>query len=185
MIPPLTLVDVGSVLDGASGFIAYPLVFLLAMIPLIEPFVVIPVAIGLGFDPVLTGLAAFGGSVTAVVAIVLAGHRLRAWWTNRSGSTPDDPAESDEDSTADDPDDGSSGRYERARRVGERYGLVGLALAGPPLAGLHLMAVVGAAIGPDDRSTIGWLTAGLAVWTALLVAGSVAGLSALESVFVG
>jgi len=45
--------------------------------------------------------------------------------------------------------------------------------------------VVGPAIGPDDRAAIGWLTAGLAVRTVLLVAGSVAGLSALESLFVG
>lgn len=96
-------------------------------------------------------------------------------------------APGDENASAEnDPDeDGSSGRYERARRVGERYGLVGLALAGPPLAGLHLMVVVGPAIGPDDRAAIGWLTAGLAVRTVLLVAGSVAGLSALESLFVG
>jgi len=79
MVPPLALVDIGTLLDGTSGFVAYPLVFLLAMVPLIEPFVVIPVAIGLGFDPVLTGIAAFAGSVTVVVAIVLAGHRLRAW----------------------------------------------------------------------------------------------------------
>ena len=177
VVPPLAFVDVGTALEGTSGFVAYSLVFLLAMVPLIEPFVVIPVAIGLGFDPVLTGLAAFGGSVTAVVAIVLAGHRLRAWWVTRSDSNTNTPAESDSDTEE------SGGRYERARRVAERYGLVGLALAGPPLAGLHLMAIVGAAVGPDDRATIGWLTAGLAVWTAALVAGSVAGLSALDSFF--
>lgn len=187
VVPPLAFVDVGTALEGTSGFVAYPLIFLLAMIPLIEPFVVIPVAIGLGFDPVLTGLAAFGGSVTAVVAIVLAGHRLRAWWVTRSDSNTDTPAGSDSDTDnpagSDSDTDESGGRYERARRVAERYGLVGLALAGPPLAGLHLMAIVGAAVGPDDRATIGWLTAGLAVWTVALVAGSVAGLSALDSFF--
>lgn len=198
MMPPLAIVDVGTLLEGTSGFLAYPLVFLLAMVPLIEPFVVIPVAIGLGFDPVLTGIAAFAGSVTVVLAIVLTHHRLRRWWTDRSaasgraasangpaedGGRDDSAGDGDRDDSAGDDaaEAGSNGRYDRAKRVGERYGLVGLALAGPPLAGLHLMAIVGAAIGPDDRTTLGWLTGGLAAWTIALVVGSVAGLSAVES----
>lgn len=194
-VAPALLGDVSTLLDGAVGPLGYPLVFVLAMVPFIEPFVVIPVAIGLGFDPLLTGVAAFAGSVTAVVAIVAAQERLLAWWARRSagddgaddsGTVAPDVDAADEaslDVNVDDAaDDEASGRYARARRVGERYGLVGLALGGPPLVGLHLMAVVGAAIGPTRRVTVGWLTAGLAVWTVLLVVGSVAGFAAVESV---
>lgn len=161
------LVDVGSTLEGTTGVGRYVLVFLLAMIPLIEPFVVIPVAIGLGLDPVATGLAAFGGSVTAVVAIVLAHERVATWWARRRGSQ-----------VGSDGDD-SSGRHDRARRLWERYGVVGLSLAGPLLAGLHLTALVGAAVGRDTRLLLGWLTVGLGVWTAAIVAASVFGLSLL------
>ena len=194
-VAPALLGDVSTLLDGAVGPLGYPLVFVLAMVPFIEPFVVIPVAIGLGFDPLLTGVAAFAGSVTAVVAIVAAQERLLAWWARRSagddgaddsGTVAPDVDAADEaslDVNVDDAaDDEASGRYARARRVGERYGLVGLALGGPPLVGLHLMAVVGAAIGPTRRATLGWLTVGLAVWTVLLVVGSVAGFAAVESV---
>ncbi|ARS90548.1 small multi-drug export protein [Natrarchaeobaculum aegyptiacum] len=159
------LVDVGSTLEGTSGVVQYLLVFVFAMIPLIEPFIVIPVAIGLGLDPVATGLAAFGGSVTAVTLIVLAHERVVTWWMRRRAS-PDDGAD-------------SSARYDRARRLWDRYGNAGLAFAGPLLAGLHLTALVGAVVGRDTRILLGWLTIGLGAWTGAIVAASVFGLSLL------
>ncbi|QSW97747.1 small multi-drug export protein [Haloterrigena alkaliphila] len=101
------LADVGSTLEGATGVGRYLLVFVLAMIPAIEPFIVIPVAIGLGLDPIATGVAAFAGSLTGVAAIVLAHRRVAAWLANRRGGDDID----------------SSDRYGRARRVWKRYGL--------------------------------------------------------------
>lgn len=67
-------IDIHALLADASGFWEFVVVFFLAMIPAIEPFIVIPVAIGLGLNPVLTGIAAFTGSFTAVTLIVLAHH---------------------------------------------------------------------------------------------------------------
>ncbi|ADB59413.1 conserved hypothetical protein [Haloterrigena turkmenica DSM 5511] len=157
------LVDVGSALEEATGAGRYLLVFVLAMIPAVEPFIVIPVAIGLGFDPTATGAAAFAGSATAVGAIVIAHERLTAWWTRRRGG--------------DDLD--SSDRYGRARRLWKRYGIVGLSFAGPILAGIHLTALLAVVVGEDTRLTVGWLTAGLAAWTVALVGGSIAGISLL------
>ncbi|SDR17709.1 small multi-drug export protein [Natronobacterium texcoconense] len=159
----LALVDVGTTLENATGFGRYLLVFLLAMIPAIEPFIVIPVAIGLGLDPILTGIAAFAGSVTAVAAIVVAHQHITAWWRRRTGADPTN----------------SSDRYSRARRIWKRYGLPGLAFAGPILAGIHLTALLATAVGSNNRVTIAWLTVGLAAWTVALVAGTVGGLSLL------
>ncbi|QRV16544.1 small multi-drug export protein [Haloterrigena salifodinae] len=157
------LVDVGHALEEATGVGRYLLVFALAMIPAIEPFVVIPVAIGLGFDPAATGVAAFAGSATAVGAIVIGHERLTAWWTRRRGG--------------DDLD--SSDRYGRARRLWKRYGIVGLSFAGPILAGIHLTALLAVVVGENTRLTVGWLAVGLAVWTVVLVGGSTAGISLL------
>ncbi|GAB3666180.1 small multi-drug export protein [Halopiger thermotolerans] len=159
----LQVVDVGATLEEATGVWRYVLVFVLTMVPAIEPFLVIPAAIGLGLDPVLTGLASLAGSVTAVGVIVLAQRRLVAWWSRRFGGEPGD----------------SSDRYDRARRLWNRYGLAGLAFAGPILAGIHLTALLAATARPDGRTAIGWLTVGLSTWTVALVAGSVAGFSAL------
>ncbi len=157
------LVDVGTTLEEAGGVGRYLLVFVLAMTPAIEPFIVIPAAIGLGFDPVATGVAAFAGSLTAVVAIVLAHERLTAWWARRTGS---DVSE-------------SSDRYGRARRLWKRYGLVGLSFAGPILAGIHLTALLAVVVGEDARLTVGWLAVGLAAWTVGLVGASAVGVSLL------
>ncbi|WP_440770055.1 small multi-drug export protein [Natronorubrum sp. DTA28] len=157
------LVDVGTILEEGTGLGRYLLVFLLAMTPAIEPFVVIPVAIGLGLDPVATGLAAFAGSATAVGAIVVGHGRLVAWWYRRTGTDPTD----------------SSKRYGRARRLWKRYGLAGLALAGPILAGIHLTALLAVVAGDDTRAILGWLTVGLGVWTVALVVVSTVGFSLL------
>ncbi len=98
----IAFVDVVGVLEETGGVFRYVLVFLLAMVPVVEPFVVIPVGIGLGLDPVATGFAAFAGSVTAVGLIIGFQHRLVGWWRQRSGN----------DGTH------SSGRAGRASRVG-------------------------------------------------------------------
>lgn len=161
------LVDVGSTLEGTAGLGRYLLVYVLAMIPFIEPFVVIPTAIGLGLDPIVTGLAAFGGSMTAVTAIVFTHERVANWWAQRRGRGPGGGAADSND------------RYDRAHRLWDRYGVVGLSLAGPLLAGLHLTALVGAVVGRDVRVLLGWLAIGLGAWTAATVAASLFGLSLL------
>lgn len=155
--------DVGSHLEETSGLGGYFLVFVFAMIPGIEPFIVIPAAIGLGLDPVLTGVAALAGSITVVWTIVFTHKQLTSWWRRRTGT---DMSE-------------SSKRYNRAQRISRRYGLVGLVFVGPILAGIHLTALFAAIVGSDSRVTIVWLSLGLGVWTLGLVAGTVGGLSLL------
>lgn len=155
--------SVGGYIDAADGPLSYVLVFVLAMIPGIEPFIVIPVAIGIGLDPVITGVAAFLGSLTAVGAIVVTHRRLATWWNRRY----------DSDDTI------SSTRYNRAQRVWNRYGIPGLAVGGPILAGIHLTALFAAITGSNNRSVFGWLTVGLGMWTVGLVTATIGGLSVL------
>lgn len=77
-ITPL-LVDVGTALEEATGIVQYALVFLFAAIPVVEILVVIPVAIGLGLNPVMTAVVAFIGNVGSVYALILSYRRLLAW----------------------------------------------------------------------------------------------------------
>lgn len=143
--------------DGAWG---YAVVFALAAIPWLEILLVIPPAIGIGLDPVTVGIAAFLGNVVPIYGIVAAHHRIAAWWTARR-------------------DDGESGRYRRAKRVWNRYGLPGLAIAAPIVTGVHLAAVVALVLGARRREVAVWMTASIALWTVVLVALSVAGVSIL------
>ncbi|THE63771.1 small multi-drug export protein [Salinadaptatus halalkaliphilus] len=155
------LVDVGTRLEEATGLLQYVLVVVFAAIPVIEILVVVPVGIGIGLDPLLTGVAAFVGNVGSVYLLIGFESRLRRWWRDRRGG------ESDER-----PD-----RYARARRLWDQYGLPGLSLASPVLTGVHIATLVALVAGSSSRSVAWWMTVGIAVWTVALVLASVYGLS--------
>ncbi|MFU8869782.1 small multi-drug export protein [Natronococcus sp.] len=155
------LVDVGTALEEATGIVQYALVFLFAAIPVVEILVVVPVAVGLGLNPVTTAVVAFAGNVGSVYALILGYRRLLEWWQSRTGS--DEPSD----------------RYARARRLWDRYGLPGVSLAGPVMTGVHIAALVALLAGSRGRLVAAWMTAGIAVWTVVLTVASVAGFSAL------
>ncbi|MDG5818932.1 small multi-drug export protein [Natronococcus sp. A-GB7] len=159
-VTPL-LVDVGTALEEATGIVQYALVFLFAAIPVVEILVVVPVAVGLGLNPVTTAIVAFAGNVGSVYALILGYRRLLEWWQSRTES------------------DGPSDRYARARRLWDRYGLPGVSLAGPVMTGVHIAALVALLAGSRGRLVAVWMTAGIAVWTVVLTVASVAGFSAL------
>lgn len=153
--------DVGASLEEASGLLRYALVFLFAAIPVVEILVVVPIAIGLGLNPIVTAVVAFAGNVGSVYALILCYRRLFAWWRNYRSRSGDDPSD----------------RYVRARRLWDRYGLPGTALGGPVLAGVHVAALVALLAGSPSRAVAAWMTAGIAVWTVVLTGASVAGFS--------
>lgn len=92
------LVDVGTTLEESSGLLQYLLVFVFAAIPIVEILVVIPIAIGLGLDPLATGLFAFAGNILSVYALIVFYRHIARWLEQRRGESDD-----------------SSDRYARAR----------------------------------------------------------------------
>ncbi|SEH12344.1 Putative small multi-drug export protein [Natronorubrum sediminis] len=175
MTGTLLLIDVGSTLEDAGGFLQYLLVFVFAAIPVVEILVVIPVAIGVGLDPVLSGVFAFAGNVASIYVLIGFHKQLREWWHRRRGRetrTRDELSEPPDEESASD-------RYARARGLWERYGLPGIAVGGPILTGVHIAALVALLAGGSNRLVAGWMTVGIAAWTVVLVAGSVYGFSLL------
>ena len=162
MLTPLFL-EVGTTLEEATGIVQYLLVFVFAAIPVVEILVVVPIAIGLGLDPVATGLFAFAGNVGSVYVLILFYDRLAAWWNSRS----------DEESEPSD-------RYARARRLWDRYGLPGVSVGGPVLTGVHIAAIVALLAGSRSRTVAAWMTIGIGAWTIVLVAASAFGVSLLR-----
>ncbi|OIB57830.1 small multi-drug export protein [Natrialba sp. SSL1] len=187
--------DVGTALEESAGIARYLLVFVFAMVPAVEPFIVIPAAIGLGLDPFATGIAAFAGSVTAVSLVVVFQYRLQRWWARRQAQGDDSAPGLEYDAECDavsrvesgvdsgEPEHSQrsepTGRYGRARRIWDRYGLPGLAVAGPILAGIHLTALLALIVDDRPRVVVAWLTVGLGAWTVVLVATSVLGFALL------
>ncbi len=160
MFPELALLDVGATLEESSGVIQYALVFLFAAIPVVEILVVIPIGIGIGLNPIATGVFAFAGNVLSVYALILFQNRLLTWWQSRRGER-------------------ESGRFARAQSLWERYGVPAVGFAGPILTGVHIAAIVALLGGSSARSVAFWMTVGIAVWTVVFVFGSVFGFSLL------
>lgn len=156
---PLQEGRVGEWISGTSGPWQYLLVFVLAAIPWLEILLVIPAGIAIGLDLLLVGSVAFAGNALPIYGIVLAYERLAArfGWGEGSGSK----------------------RRQRAKRVFRTYGLPGLALVAPVLTGVHLGAVIALGLGARGRSTLGWMTASIAVWTVAITAATVAGVAVL------
>ena len=159
---------VGDGLRSVDGPVGYGLVFALAAIPLVEILLVIPPALALGMDPILVGVLAFVGNALSAAGYVALHGRLRTWRRRRTG-----------DGERVGFRDGTGGRHGRGRRLFERFGLGGLALAAPIATGTHLAAAMALVVGARGRAVVGWMTVSLALWTVALVVASVVGLSVL------
>lgn len=158
---------VGDTIAEAGGLVQYALVVVFAAIPVVEILVVIPIAIGLGLDPLVTGFAAFAGNAGSVYALVWSQGRLATWWRSWRGTDETSPAGE------------ARSRMARARTIWDRYGLPGLSVAAPVLTGVHLAALVALAAGSRRRAVLWWMSLAIAGWTVVLVVASVFGISLL------
>lgn len=141
-----------------GGPLGYALVFLFAAIPWFEIFLVIPVGIGLGMNAVGVAVFAFLGNALSVYAVLVFHDRVRTWWVGRRGTEAEG-----------EPRERARGR---ARAIWDRYGLAGLALCSPMVTGVHLAALIALATGSKKRAVGAWLTASIALWTAILTVAS-------------
>lgn len=138
----------------------YTLVFLAAATPWLEIMIVIPVAVGMGLSPVPVTIVSFLGNALPVFGIIA----LFRQWERRRG--------------------GVGRRWSpRAQRFWDRYGLPGIAFAGPVLTGIHLAAVMALALRADRRLTAMWMTLSLALWSVVTLAITVAGFEGFRWLF--
>lgn len=138
----------------------YALVFLAAATPWLEIMIVIPVAIGVGLAPVPVTMVSFAGNALPVFGIIA----LFRLWEQRRGPV--------------------TRRWSpRAQRVWDRYGVPGIALAGPVLIGIHLAAVMALALQADRRRTALWMTLSLAFWSVITLLVTLAGFEGFRWLF--
>ena len=129
---------------------AYGLVFLLGAVPMTEAYIVIPVGILGGLNPVLTLAAGVAGNILTVLAVILFMDRFKQWLERRRRK----------------PDAGSK-RNERAGRLFRKYGVPGLALIGPLVVGSHLSAFLAVTFGGTKRATFLWVAVSIVFWSGL------------------
>ncbi|WP_026584352.1 small multi-drug export protein [Bacillus sp. J33] len=128
----------------------YILVFILAAIPWIEIAAVIPLAIIKGLNPFLVALLSFAGNFLTVFLLIILFERFREWRRKKKGT-----------------EEKESGRSKRGKKIWNRYGLPGLALAGPILIGTHIAAAIGMGLGAKKQWTTLWMTISLLLWSGI------------------
>ncbi len=141
-------------------FWQYILVFLAAATPWLEIMLVIPVAIGLGLSPIPVTLISFIGNALPVFGIVA----LFRQWERHRGPV-------------------RRNWSPRARRIWNRYGLPGIALAGPVITGVHLATVMALALEADRRRTVVWMSLSLFIWSVVTLAVTLAGFEGFRWLF--
>lgn len=129
--------------------IEYILVFLGAAVPALEIAIVIPVGIVRGLSPFWVILLAFAGNMLTVVLLIFLYQRIEQWYRRRKGEDAE----------------GESKRQLRGRKIMDKYGVAGLALAGPILIGTHIAAFFALLFGASKRNTIIWMTVSIALWS--------------------
>jgi len=138
----------------------YLLVFVAAATPWLEILLVIPVAISLGLAPIPVTLVAFIGNALAIYAMILLFNR----WERRRGPI--------------------RWRWSpRAWRIWNRFGLPGLALAGPAVTGIHLAAIMALALQAGRRRTAFWMILSLAIWSVATTLMTLAGIEGWQWLF--
>jgi Ca2+/H+ antiporter, TMEM165/GDT1 family len=163
--------------------LGYLAVLLSAATPWLEVVVVVPAAIAAGLNPVLVAVVAFTGNLVTMAAAILTGDGLARRWRRRRGRR-EEPGPEEDVLVPEEPrtrERGGSARSRRATQVLDRYGLPGLALAGPLVVGTHVSGLLAVALGRPRGLVLAWMTAGLLLWTVGLTVAAVAfGLDALR-----
>ncbi|WP_299087233.1 small multi-drug export protein [uncultured Metabacillus sp.] len=147
-------------IQQTDGIWQYVILFVLAAAPLLDVFLVVPLGVALGLNPMAVGVIGFAGNFLIVLLFGFFFKQLSKWRDKRRQkkgiTTP-------------------SKRETRARRIWEQYGLPGLALVAPGIVGTDLAAILALSFGSSRPRVISWMAISLALWTIALTVGSVYG----------
>jgi len=114
----------------------------------IEFWLAVPAGFAFGLHPLVTCIATIVGGVVGVLVVLIPGERLGAWLARRRAGRPKPKS------------------WERASRIWDRYGLIGLAFMSPILPGAPLGALIALALGSSRWRVLLWFSASLVIWSA-------------------
>jgi Ca2+/H+ antiporter, TMEM165/GDT1 family len=124
-------------------------IFLAGAIPWFEAIGVVPVGILFGLDPVLTVLAASVGNIITIALFAYAGDKIRNWVIERRRKKGIEP---------------KSGRYEKAQKAFDKYGIYGMAALGPVLIGTQFAAAASVASGVKPFKVTLLISIAMVLW---------------------
>ncbi|RSL34339.1 small multidrug efflux protein - like protein [Salibacterium salarium] len=167
----------GGIMLDVMGW--YTGLFLMAAIPWVELIVVIPIGIGAGLNPVTVGMIAFIGNALSVVFIIygMDAFKEKQWvkkWKNRLKAIHLFRKEQSEAKLAK-----KQERKQKLQTIFDKYGVVGLALTGPGITGIHLAAIVAVTFKANKQKVAVWMNISLFIWAVAMTGMSVYGIDRL------
>jgi uncharacterized membrane protein len=132
--------------------ITYAIIFILAAIPFLEIAAIIPIAIVGGLPAIPVMITALLGNLVTIILLILFIDKIRTWRQNRKKDAPEK----------------SEKKNKRAKKLWDKYGLVGLTFLGPFFVGSHLSALLAVTFGGTRKRTLTLMTASLCSWTIIL-----------------
>jgi Ca2+/H+ antiporter, TMEM165/GDT1 family len=131
-------------------------IFLAGAIPWFEAIGVVPVGILFGLDPVLTVIAASVGNIITIALFAYAGDRIRSWVIQRRRNKGIEP---------------KAGRYEKAQKAFDKYGIFGMAALGPIIIGTQFAAAASVAAGVKPLKVTLYVSVAMVLWAILIAWG--------------
>ena len=134
-------------------------IFLAGAIPWFEAIGVVPVGILFGLDPILTVIAASVGNIITIALFAYAGDRIRNWVIERRRKKGIEP---------------KAGRYEKAQKAFDKYGIFGMAALGPIIIGTQFAAAASVAAGVKPFKVTMFISVAMVLWAVVIAWGMVA-----------
>lgn len=131
-------------------------IFLAGAIPWFEAIGVVPFGILFGLDPALTVIAASVGNIITIALFAYAGDRIRNWVINRRRKKGIEP---------------KAGRYEKAQKAFDKYGIFGMAALGPIIIGTQFAAAASVAAGVKPFKVTVFISVAMVLWAILIAWG--------------
>jgi len=129
----------------------------------VEFWLAVPAGFAFGLHPLVTCIATISGGVIGVLVVTIPGERIGAWMARRRAGKP------------------RSKSWDRAGRIWEKYGIIGLAFISPVVPGAPLGALIALALGAPKWRVLLWFPASIVVWSVGVTLVGVIGLAALHA----
>ncbi|WP_059106118.1 small multi-drug export protein [Shouchella shacheensis] len=117
-------------------FISYIVIFIAGAIPFFEAIYVIPIGAIAGLPIIPVTIFAYLGNLLSVLLMIYFIDRINEWRKNRKKRKGEEV---------------ESKKEQRARRLWDKYGMVGMLFIGPFLIGSHLSAFLSVIFGTNEK----------------------------------
>lgn len=113
----------------------------------VEFWLAVPTGFAFRLHPAVTCAATITGGVIGVLVVTLPGELIGAWLARRRAGKPRPKS------------------WDRAGRIWDRYGIIGLAFVSPVLPGAPLGALIALVLGASKWRVVLWFSTSLVVWS--------------------